>query len=285
MASGFVALDVETANADRASICQVGLAFFDGPSVTREWKTLIDPQDFFDPLNVSIHGIDEAAVEGAPTFGVVATELNAMMAGHLVVTHTAFDRVAITRASEKVGAQIPPCTWLDSSRVARRAWSEVAQRGYGLGPLCERIGYSYRAHDALEDAKAAGMVLLAAMASSSLDPWAWVSELAKPQGSSRISADGNPEGPLFGEVVVFTGALTIPRANATAMAARAGCEVATSVGKKTTMLVIGQQDARRLNGHDKSSKHAKAEQLIADGQPITLLTEDDFVGLLDCMGA
>lgn len=42
----FVALDVETANADQASICQVGLVRFEGGDVADTWETLVDPEDF-----------------------------------------------------------------------------------------------------------------------------------------------------------------------------------------------------------------------------------------------
>jgi DNA polymerase-3 subunit epsilon len=59
---GFVALDVETANSDFSSICQIGIARFDGDRLTEEWSTLVNPEDYFDPFNVSIHGITEDMV-------------------------------------------------------------------------------------------------------------------------------------------------------------------------------------------------------------------------------
>jgi DNA polymerase-3 subunit epsilon len=62
----FVALDVETANADMSSICQVGMARFMNRELLEEWKTYVDPEDYFDEINISIHGIDEARVKGAP---------------------------------------------------------------------------------------------------------------------------------------------------------------------------------------------------------------------------
>jgi len=64
----FVAIDVETANADMASICQIGIAQFRDGTLVEEWKTYVDPQDHFDGINVSIHGIDEDVVAGSPTF-------------------------------------------------------------------------------------------------------------------------------------------------------------------------------------------------------------------------
>jgi DNA polymerase-3 subunit epsilon len=75
--------------------------------------------------------------------------------------------------------------------------------------------------------------------------------------------DGNPDGPLYGEVLVFTGSLDIPRAQAADIAANLGCRVAENVSKATALLVVGDQDIRALAGQAKSSKHRKAEEQIA----------------------
>lgn len=64
----FVAIDVETANPNMASICQIGLAAFREDKIVLEWKSLVDPKDGFSPVNVSIHGITEDMVAGSPTF-------------------------------------------------------------------------------------------------------------------------------------------------------------------------------------------------------------------------
>jgi len=77
-------------------------------------------------------------------------------------------------------------------------------------------------------------------------------------------------------VLVFTGALSVPRREAADLAASIGCEVAQGITKKTTLLVVGDQDVRHLAGHDKSSKHRKAEDLMAAGQRIRILCEADF---------
>ncbi len=95
-----------------------------------------------------------------------------------------------------------------------------------------------------------------------------------------IACEGNQEGPLYGEVLVFTGALTIPRREAADMAARIGCTVADAVNKKTTLLVVGDQDIRKLAGQEKSTKHRKAEELIMKGQSIRIFRETDFKELV-----
>ena len=88
------------------------------------------------------------------------------------------------------------------------------------------------------------------------------------------------DGTLFGETIVFTGALVIPRQEVADMAAEAGCGVANSVSKKVTMLVVGTQDKSKLKGYDKSSKHRKAEALIEKGVDIQILSESDFSELM-----
>ena len=278
----FVAVDVETANADMASICQVGVAKFVDGTLSEEWSSLVDPEDYFDHVNVSIHGIEPNMVRGQPTLSVIAGRLRSLLEGTTCVCHTHFDRIAISRAFDKYELRPLATTWLDSARVVRRTWNDLAWKGYGLGNVCERIGYEFRHHDALEDAKAAGFVLLAAMRESQLDIDQWLRRVAQPIDPTNMSSgasvhrDGNPEGDLSGEVLVFTGALELPRSEAANLAASVGCEVSVGVTKKTTILVVGDQDVTKLGGHVKSSKHRKAEQLIVNGHKIRILRESDF---------
>jgi hypothetical protein len=66
------------------------------------------------------------------------------------------------------------------------------------------------------------------------------------------------------------------RVEAADAASAAGCEVASGVTKHTTLLVVGDQDIRKLAGHEKSSKRRKAEELIMNGQRIRIIGETDF---------
>lgn len=283
----FVAVDVETANPDMGSICSIGAATFNDGQVTDEWYSLINPDDDFSRTNVSIHGIDKQHVKDAPSFALALPELSLRLDGAIVVTHTHFDRVALHQASARWDVALPSCVWLDSSRVVRRTWEECAHRGYGLADVCRKIGYAFNHHNALEDAKAAGHVLLAAMAETDLDLDALLQRVNQPINLSgmiakaKIFRDGNPDGPLSGEVVVFTGALQIPRRDAADLAAAAGCDVIPTVTKKATLIVVGDTDARVLAGHEKSSKHRKAEELIAQGQPLRIIRETDFLELIN----
>ena len=279
----FNSIDVETANADRASICQIGIVHVHDGEVRDRWKTLINPEDWFDPWNIGIHGIDEAAVSRSPTLPEVREELRRRLRDSVVVSHTAFDRVAFERAMTKYSLEQLQVTWLDSARVARRAWPDnYGIHGWSLKNIARDLGISFKHHDALEDARAAAEIVLRACNDAELDIEGWLKRVERPIFSSSSETvhsarrEGNIEGPLYGETVVFTGALGIPRREAADLAASSGCNVVPNVTKKVTMLVVGTQDMSKLNGYDKSSKHRKAEALINQGMDIQILSETDF---------
>lgn len=278
----FVAIDVETANPDLSSICQIGIVIFKDGAIASEWQQLINPEDEFDPWNVSIHGIIQAAVIDAPTLPSVFSNLRSFLSHKIVVCHTGFDRVAVTRATVKYGLSEIPCIWLDSAKIVRRAWPTFAYKGYVLSNVAQTLGIVFDHHVAKEDARAAGEIVLRAINDTGIGISDWLQRVNQPILShpNESAPQCNPSGPLFGEVIVFTGSLSIPRRAAAKLAADGGCLVSESVNSSTTLLIVGDQDIRRLAGHEKSSKHRKAESLMLKGQPLRILTETDFCQLL-----
>lgn len=277
----FYVIDVETANADYSSICQIGIAKFENGELTEKWQTLIDPQDYFDSMNISIHGISEEMVQDAPTFDKIHSILKSKLENTVVGHHMPFDRIAINRACELNNLELLNINWIDSAKIVRRTWEEFAYSGYGLANISKHLEIEFQHHNALEDAIATGKVMLKAFDKSNMSLEEWIPRVGKPiniysNGSTTIKLDGNPEGLLYGENIVFTGALVVPRSEAGKIAAELGCNVTDSVTKKTTMLVVGIQDNTKLAGYSKSSKHRKAEVLITKGENIRILSEKDF---------
>ena len=277
--ASFVSIDVETANSFMGSICQIGAVRFENGREVEHVSWLVDPRDEFSPINVSIHGIDQQMVRGQPCFADRHAELSQFTYGAVTVCHTHFDRVALIQACA-AGQHTPlSCRWLDSARVARRAWPEVAHAGFGLAPLAHRFGISFRHHDAAEDARAAGLILMRAITDTglSLEDWFERVECSLSAHGASLRRSGDGDGPLVGETMVFTGALSMPRRAAADRAHDLGAAVEPGVTKHTTLLVVGDQDLSKLTDHSKSTKHRKAEQLIAKGQAIRILAESDFM--------
>ena len=282
----FSAIDVETANSDRSSICQIGIVQVRDGVIRERWKSLVNPHDPFDPFNISIHGITSNDVRSSPTWDRIHGDLRKRLNGSIVVSHMPFDRTAVERAAEKHGLPDIDAKWLDSAMIVRRSWpEEFGKRGYGLSNVARHLGIAFRHHDALEDAEAAVQIVLRACKDTGLDVDEWLSSAGRrPTRRSKpasIAREGNRDGALLGECVVFTGALGIPRRAAAELAAEAGCRVVNNVSRKVTLVVLGDQDINRLAvGETKSSKHRKAEALVQKGAEMQILSESDFQSLV-----
>lgn len=278
----FIALDVETANSDLSSICSVGLVHFKNGEPFRTFSFLVDPEDSFDFMNISIHGITPEDVAGKPTMREIFPLISMTLSDFVIAHHTAFDRVAFARATAKCGFPELQVNWLDTARVSRRAWERFAYAGYGLENLAREFEIEFRHHEAAEDARAAGLILLRALVETGLTIEEWIERARFPLREKQTvrAATGNPDGPLVGDVIVFTGALQIPRTEAARLAQEAGCDVRNSVTNATTILVIGNQDVRRFKGEEKSAKHRKAEDLIRGGASLKIISEADFEQLV-----
>ena len=281
----YVAIDVETANPDRESICQIGVVPFEGGIAAEPWVTLVSPETYFDPFTSGVHGITEQEVCDAPIFPDVYDRLTETLAGRVVVAHSGFDRLAIARDCERYGLEPPPCQWIDTVWVARQTWPDLARYGYGLRAVAWSLGITVRHHDAGEDAMACGAIMARAMAETHLTLAEWLEQAEqwrRRAGSlqTRVKRKGAADGPLCGEVITFTGELCMTRQQAADIAAQLGCDVASSVTKKTTILVVGVQNLATLAGYEKSSKHRRAEELIQQGHEIRIIHEDSFLALV-----
>ena len=283
----FHAVDVETANVNRASICQIGIVTVQDGQITQEWQSLVNPEDWFDPYNVAIHGISAHTVQQSPTMPELRAELSARFTLPTVVSHSAFDRIAFERAFARYALEPLPIRWRDSALVARRVWPEqYAQRGYGLKNIATDLGITFHHHDALEDARTCARILLHAYAHAGATVLSLLKEgistpvrqprqKVYPLSGRRVKSDG-----LHGKKVMFTGRLSMTRREAKELVTLAGGAVYSNATRGVTTLVVGTQNAQQQNGYAKSSKHRQIEQLITDGCSIDILTEEDFVELL-----
>ncbi|MET4634660.1 exonuclease domain-containing protein [Kaistia defluvii] len=156
----FFALDVETANNHRGSICQIGVACVRPDNSIETWVTLVNPQTRI-WLWSGLHGITAERVEGAPTFADVLPVLEVALRGHTVYQHSGFDRSAVAAACADIDLVAPAWLWHNSVQVARAAWPELkGNGGHGLASLKAHLGLRFNHHDAGEDARAAAEVVL-----------------------------------------------------------------------------------------------------------------------------
>ncbi len=276
----FVAVDVETANRQHSSICQIGLAMVSNTGAIETVGMYVDPEQEFDQSHINIHGIDAAKVAGAPNFRAAIQSFRPFLERHVLVQHSNFDKQAFNAASKLYGIPELRTNWIDSVKIARKAWPELkGNGGHGLANLKAFLELEFEHHNAEEDARAAAEIVLLAEARTGSD----FSELAKSKTQNyqtSVAISGNQNGALYGHVACFTGQLSMSRVEAATLAAGAGITVKTGVSKKISLLVVGDQDLSTLAGHNKSSKHRRAEELQNQGHEIKILGESEFLELI-----
>jgi len=273
----FVAIDVETACSRNSSICQVGIVgFLDGKEVLT-FESLVDPRDEFDPFNVGLHGIDRHHVRGKPHFGHLHETLAGHLGGRIAVAHSSFDRGALSAAALQHRKPEIEARWLDSVAVARRAWPDLPN--HKLKTMADHLGINFKHHDALNDARTAGLVVLRASEETGLSLKDWFAAPRKPRSKAPVARPGG-SGPLAGECVCMTGDMSVPKPKMADEIAAAGGSVTSTVSGKTTILVLGHQDVSTFAGKDKSAKHIKAEVMNAAGHHVRIMVEHEFRMLL-----
>ncbi len=96
----FVALDFETANSSRGSVCSIGLVEYENGKLKKEYYRLVKPKrNYFSSFNISIHGITKQDVEGAYEFDELwEKEIHGLLEGKLVVAHNAQFDMSVLRA-------------------------------------------------------------------------------------------------------------------------------------------------------------------------------------------
>lgn len=157
----FIALDVETANQRRASICSIGLVIFDGDQIVEIKHYLINPEDEFHEFNVNIHGITPATIEHAPIFPLIESELRTMLTGKNVVTHTEFDIQALNAILRKYEFPKIKFTHIDSCELAKELYPDL--KNHKLKTIARQMEISFDHHVAAEDARVAGLIMVEAI--------------------------------------------------------------------------------------------------------------------------
>ncbi|WP_394196952.1 exonuclease domain-containing protein [Litoreibacter albidus] len=273
----FVALDVETANANASSICQIGLACVQQDNEIQSFSMLVDPRTPFEPFNIQLHGIGPQTVRGAPGFVAALEQILPLLRAHTLIQHSSFDQKAIGAACRVNKLPTPDLQWDDSVKIARRAWPELrGNGGHGLANLKKVLGLEFLHHDAGEDARAAAQVVLHAEQRLNVPFEDLLTPQPKPRSTTNPKREANPDGPYFGAVAVFSGQLDMPRERAANLAARAGMSVRPRVTRKTTHVIVGDGAMPLFAG--------RVPDPSEFGGHVQILSEADFRQLMEIAG-
>lgn len=159
----FVALDFETANEKRDSACSIGLVKVKDGIVVDKYYTLLKPEPLrFSPFNIKIHGIKAKDVMNAPTFAEAWPEILAFMNGYTVVAHNAsFDMSVLRYSLDHYQIPYPEFLYFCTVKACKKAFPDL--ENHKLNTVSAHIGFHFHHHNALEDAEACAMSLIAAI--------------------------------------------------------------------------------------------------------------------------
>lgn len=297
----FTAIDFETANSKRASVCAVGMAKVRNGQITEKISWLIKPPagfDHFDDRNIAIHGIKGSDVENAVSWVESAAHIREFIGDDIVVAHYApFDKSVWQQASEWSGINFGDFHWFCSRDLAK---SHLALQDCSLPKVADELGIvGLNHHNAESDAMVCAEIVLAIAKRAGVASWvdletvtpskSVLSKSGRPyltESSIKKSdlpepnLEADPTHELFDQDVTFTGGFELlGRMEAFELAASFGARIQLGTTRKTSILVICG-----VNPHDPkfdlsqgSTKAKKAHQYITErGQQIRIMSETEF---------
>nr|DAQ49490.1 MAG TPA: DNA polymerase III subunit alpha [Caudoviricetes sp.] len=286
----YIVLDLETTGLSPSScqIIQLAAVHFVDHREAACFSTYIDPRCHIPAAVTRLTGISDETVTGAPFIEDVFMDFVRFLWKAPFVTgwNVSFDLGFLSAViGEDISTYFRP---FDTMALYGRS---VGRPRCRLSDACDAIGFAASFHDALDDCRACGAVLSWLCQGNRMDhafhsreerQAALGSYLARASsGECPVSVgDVRRGGALDGKSVVFTGALSFARSAAKALAQAAGAAVKTAVSRKTDFLVVGEQDEVLVGCDGMSEKEEKAAALNQQGASISVISEKQFLEML-----
>lgn len=157
----FVAIDFETANHHRTSICSVGIAIVRDGIVTDKFYRLIKPYpNYYSFWATECHGLSAQDTVDAPLFPEVWAEIAPQIKGLPLVAHNkGFDEPHLIKCHEYYGMPYPNYIFECTLRASRRSFPELPN--HQLHTVSAHVGYNLdNHHHALADAEACAAIAI-----------------------------------------------------------------------------------------------------------------------------
>ena len=160
----FAAIDFETANGQRSSVCSVGIVIVRNGEIKEKFYSLIKPEpNYYSRICRSVHGLRHEDTDNAEVFPLVWKKIASKIKGLPLVAHNApFDRACLEAVMEMYrmdwetwGSRRFYCT-LKASRLNLRNLEN-----HQLHTVAEACGYHLENHHyALADAEACAAIAM-----------------------------------------------------------------------------------------------------------------------------
>ena len=274
-----VILDIETTgllNDPYAEIVEIAVIDMQGNVLL---NTLVKPRHKIDESSVAfqVNGITNEMVKNARSWEAVCGDLMEILWGQEKIALAYNAQVDITMIERQSAA-----------KLENECLMQLYSQWYGTSKrhkLCDAAAHfgitTTQTHRAVDDCQMALAVFNKMRQFPMQDDWLDDAHKTPSRYADKHTQTvANPLGHLYGHTVVITGDLSISRAEMQQRAADAGCRCTGSVSGKTTILVLGAPNYDEIKGTI-SQKEQKARELIAQGKPIKIMSEAEFIQLLN----
>lgn len=298
----FIAIDFETANYKKTSACSIGIIVVENNKVVDRQHHLIQPlPNYYNAMNVEVHGITHDMTENAPTFDKVWENLAPLLTKYPLLAHNAsFDMTVLRETLIAYQVPLPEIHYFCSLILSRKAFPGLGS--YGLGALSEHFDIKLNHHNAESDAHAAAIIVLKMLEKHALNS---LEELTNKFQTKigKINTNGtfnnfgngrpikkkktydfaypsnpNPNHRFFNKQVVFTGKLKdMNRKKAMQKVISLGGKVMPdTITPQTDFVIVADNNTKKLEKSAKSSKLKMVEKLQDQGYPIFIMGENEF---------
>ncbi len=159
----FAALDFETANSSRQSVCSLGLVVVRQGLIVDRFYSLIKPvPDYYSKFNIEVHGITADDTKNAPSFPQVWAQAETKIGDLPLVAHnSAFDESCLKAVMQHYDMAYPGYRFYCTLRASKHHFGSRLPN-HQLPTVADAVGFDLlNHHDAMADAEACAAIALA----------------------------------------------------------------------------------------------------------------------------
>ena len=159
--NSFAAIDFETANEHRTSVCSVGVVLVRDREITDTFYSLIQPEpNYYSYHNTRVHGLTQDDTDSAPVFSKVWAQIEPLIEGLPLIAHNkSFDENCLKIAFKTYCMDYPDYTFYCTLRASRRKFPHLPN--HQLHTVATYCGIDLRHHHhALDDAMACALIAI-----------------------------------------------------------------------------------------------------------------------------
>ncbi len=157
----FAAIDFETANGRRSSVCSIGVVIVRNGKIVEKYHSLIRPEpNYYSWFTTKVHGMTFEDTARERRFPEVWSEIAPVIAGLPLVAHNSpFDEGCLRAAFECYGMEYPDFEFHCTCRVSRKVHQHLPN--HQLNTVAEYCGFDLlNHHHALSDAEACAVIAM-----------------------------------------------------------------------------------------------------------------------------